>query len=157
MSVSMPPMLDAKAIGMRNLAADAPDTAAIETTMGSMRATVPVLLTKPPMRPVARTTTKNSLRGLPPPRRESLVPSILASPVLKMAPPTTNSPTIMMTIGFENPDKASCVVSIPDTVSVSRAMSATMSALSLPQTNPAAASMRVAMVIYMGWLLGELG
>ena len=106
-SVSIPPMLEANASGMRKREADAPVLAAIDTTMGSISATVPVLLTKPPISPVARTTTRNSRVGLPLPRRDNRAPIILARPVLKMAPPTTNSPTIIITIGFENPDRAS--------------------------------------------------
>ena len=48
--VSMPPMLLAKARGMRMRRELMPELDAMLTMMGSMRATVPVLLTKPPNR-----------------------------------------------------------------------------------------------------------
>ena len=149
--VSIPPILEAKASGIRKRDAEAPAPAAMETTMGSISATVPVLLTNPPIRPVARTTTRNRRVGLPLPRRDSRAPIIFASPVLKMAPPTINSPTIMMTIGFENPDRASCVVRMPVRVSTSKAIRAMISARILPHTKPAAASTRVTRVMSMGY------
>ena len=106
-SVSMPPMLDANAIGIRKRDGETDDAAAIDTTIGSIRATVPVLLTKPPMIPVASTTTMNSLVGLSPTNLDRFAPIFLASQELKTAAPTTKRPAIMITIGLENPESAS--------------------------------------------------
>ena len=107
MRVSIPPMLLANANGMSSRLALVFDLAARLTTMGIIRATVPVLLTKAPM---AAVTTMSSMN-----RRSSLSPAIdrifplifFASPVWKIAPPTTNRPIIIMTTGLENPDRAS--------------------------------------------------
>ena len=54
-----------------------------------------------------------------------------------MAPPTTKSPIIMMTMGDEKPARASAGVRIPRTSRAARAVSATMSALTLPHINMA--------------------
>lgn len=80
-SVIMPPMLLAKASGMRNREVPIPAPFAILTTMGSISATVPVLLTKAPMIEVTPTTSKNNLNSLSPASLRSRAPIILARPV----------------------------------------------------------------------------
>ena len=65
-SVIMPPMLPAKARGIRSLREDVPECEAILTTIGSIRAIVPVLLTKLPIRAVTSITRRKSLVWLVP-------------------------------------------------------------------------------------------
>ena len=67
--VIIPPRLLAKARGMSNRRDDVPAWAAILTTIGNISATVPVLLTKPPISAVTSITSKK--------RRVSLVPASL--------------------------------------------------------------------------------
>ena len=112
MRVIIPPMLLAKASGISRRPELIPALAAMLTTIGSMRATVPVLLTKAPMAEVPSITSRKRRVSLLPARRRSLELIIFASPVWKMAPPTMNSPAIMMTTELENPDRASDGVSI---------------------------------------------
>ena len=66
MRVSMPPMLPAKANGMSIRDDEMPAPRAMLTTMGSIRATVPVLLTKAPTAVVASITSTNSFFSLLP-------------------------------------------------------------------------------------------
>lgn len=98
-----------------------PELAAILITIGIIIATVPVLLTKAPINEVANTTKMKALVSLPLANCEMLLPTVCANPVCSMAPPTTNSHTIIMTIGDENPLNASLVVRIPVAVSTMRA------------------------------------
>lgn len=79
----------------------------------------------------------------------SLLPVSLASPVYMIAPPTTKSPIIMMTMGEEKPASASAGVRIPRTRSAARAVSATMSALTLPQMNRATVITKMISVVVM--------
>ena len=69
----------------------------------------------------------NNFNSLFPARRSILLLIILANPVLKIAPPTTNNPTIMMTIGLEKPESASSGVSMLNTINKTRAHRATRS------------------------------
>ncbi|MDD6900945.1 MAG: hypothetical protein PUE25_03845, partial [bacterium] len=64
-----------------------------------------------------------------------------------MAPPTTNSPTIITTTGFENPDSASAGDNIPQSIRIVSAQSATISALILPIMNMATVAKRTRIVI----------
>ncbi len=106
------PILLAKANGISKRLALRLALAAKLTTIGSINATVPVLLTKPPIPAVTSITNKK--------RRVSLFPAnfrireliIFAKPVWKIAPPTTNKPTIIITTELEKPDKASAGVRI---------------------------------------------
>ena len=149
MSVSIPPRLPAKASGMSSRDACRPDAAAILMMMGIMRATVPVLLTKAPINEVTIITSRNVSVSLPCDRAMSFCPVSLASPVCIMAPPTTKSPTIMMTMGEEKPARASAGVSIPEIIRAASAAIATMSALTLPQINMATVVMSIRIVIVM--------
>ena len=85
---------------------------AIETTIGSINATVPVLLINAPT--IATMTSSKIKRrsSLSPDHFNSRFPAIPASPVLKIPAPTTNSPAIIMTTEFENPASASAGVKI---------------------------------------------
>ena len=112
MRVIMPPMLLANAKGIRSRLGLVPAPAAMLTTMGSIRATVPVLLTNAPMPAVANITSRNSFNSLFPASFNILALIIFASPVWKMPPPTTNSPTIMMTTELEKPASPSSGVNI---------------------------------------------
>jgi len=67
------------------------------TTMGNIRATVPVLLTKAPMADVTIITSRNRRRALPPASFMMRPLIIFAKPVWNIAPPTTNRPTIIIT------------------------------------------------------------
>ena len=110
--VIIPPMLLAKARGMRRRRDDVPAAAVILTTIGSIRATVPVLLTNIPIAEVTIITRRKSLSSLFPARVITLLPIIFARPVWKMPPPTMNRPIIMMTVVFEKPESASAGVRI---------------------------------------------
>ena len=126
-----------------------PDAAAKLTMIGIMSATVPVLLTKAPMKEVTSITSRKVMVSLPRESAMSLLPVSLASPVCMMAPPTTKRPIIMMTMGDEKPAKASEGVSIPNTSSAAKAVRATMSALTLPQINMATVMIKMLSVIVM--------
>ena len=112
MRVIMPPMLLAKARGMSRRRGDVPAAAAMLTTIGSMRATVPVLLTNMPIADVTIITRRKSLSSLLPARVMTLLPIIFARPVWKMPPPTMKRPIIMMTVVFEKPERPSAGVRI---------------------------------------------
>ena len=114
-----------------------------------MSATVPVLLTKAPIKEVTSITSRKVMVSLPRESAISLLPVSLARPVCMMAPPTTKSPTIMMTMGEEKPARASAGVRIPKTRSAARAVSATISALTLPQINMATVMIKIISVIVM--------
>ena len=105
--VSIPPMLLAKASGISSRLARIFAFCAKLTTIGIINATVPVLLTKAPITAVTTISSKNNPNSLSPANVISLPEAFFARPVCTMAPPTTNNPTIIMTTGFENPDKAS--------------------------------------------------
>ena len=150
MSVSMPPRLPAKAKGMSRRELLNPPCAAMLTIIGIIRATVPVLLTKAPIADVASMTSKNALVSLPFAMPIIRLPTARARPVWSMAPPTTKSPVIMMTTDEEKPEKASDGVSMPERMSTTRAVKATMSLLRRPQMNRAmvtASTMRVIVIV----------
>ena len=134
---------------MRNRDDCMPDPAAMLMMMGIMRATVPVLLTKAPMKDVTSITRRKVMVSLPRESAMSLLPVSLARPVCMMAPPTTKSPIIMMTMGEEKPARASAGVRIPRTSRAARAVSATMSALTLPHINMATVITNMIRVIVM--------
>ena len=77
---------------------------------------------------------------------------ILASPVWKIAPPTTNRPTIMITTLFEKPESASSGVSMPKAISSMSAHRATTSERILPTAKKAAVTARIIRVINIGEL-----
>ena len=116
---------------------------AMETTMGIMSATVPVLLTKAPMTAVTTIIRRNSKRSLPLANVRMRPPTALARPVCTMAPPTTKRPTIMTSTGLEKPDNASVGVSTPVSSKPVRAQRATMSARGLPTTNKTIVDRRI--------------
>ena len=147
MSVSIPPMLLANAKGMSSLEGLFLLSMDMDTMMGIISATVPVLLTNAPMRAVTVTTSRNVAVSLLPARCMILWLAALASPVCSMAPPTTNSPTIMMTTGLENPESASAGDNIPQRIRIVRAQSATISALILPVTNRVTVARRTRIVM----------
>ena len=118
----------------------------MDTTMGIIRATVPVLLTKAPMIAVTSITSMKRAMSLPPASDIIFRLAALASPVWSMPPPTTNSPTIIITTGLEKPANASAGVSIPQSIITTSAHRATMSALSLPMTNITTVTMSIIIV-----------
>lgn len=150
MRVSIPPRLPAKASGMSIREAWNPPWAAILMMMGIIRATVPVLLTKAPINAVASMTTMNVKVSLPFAIFISLLPTVCASPVRRMAPPTTNRPTIMATIVDENPARASVGVRIPVQSKVANAEMATTSERMRPQTKKATVRIRTINVTVIG-------
>ena len=79
--VSMPPIELAKASGMSSREAFCFDSVAIDTTMGSISATVPVLLTNAPMNAVTSITNTNKPVSDLPAKPISFEPTIFASPV----------------------------------------------------------------------------
>ena len=145
--VAIPPMLLAKARGIRKRLGFMLAFIAILTTMGNIRATVPVLLTKAPMKAVTTIIKMNNFNSLFPANWSILLLIILARPVLKMAPPTTNKPTIMITIGFEKPDNASSGVKILQTMRSTSAQSATRSERIFPFTKNKAESAKMTRVV----------
>ena len=146
-NVIMPPMLLAKAIGISRRLGFMWKLAARLTAMGSSSATVPVLLTNAPIVEVTAISRMKSRNSLFPANLSILLLIILASPVWKIAPPTTNSPIIIITIGFENPDKASSGVRIWNTSSRISAQSATRSERIFPFMKKIAARTRMIRVI----------
>ena len=146
-SVSMPPMLLAKARGISRRLARIFAFCAKLTTIGIIRATVPVLLTKAPITAVTTISNRNKPSSLSPARVISLPDAFLASPVCTIAPPTTNNPTIIITTELENPDRASCGVSIPVSSRATRAHSATRSERTLPMAKNTAERARIMRVI----------
>ena len=150
MSVSMPPRLPAKAKGMSSRELLNPPCAAMLTMIGIISATVPVLLTNAPIADVASMTSKNALVSLPFAIPIIRLPAARARPVWSMAPPTTKSPVIMMTTDEEKPENASAGVSMPERMSTTSAVKATMSLLKRPQMNRAmvmASTMRVIVML----------
>ncbi len=142
-------MLLAKASGMRRRAGRVPVCVAMLTTMGIMSATVPVFETKAPMPAVTSTTSRNRRRSLPPASFIIFWLTALANPVWNMAPPTTNSPAIIMTTVDEKPENASSGVSIPKKSNAERAHSATMSERTLPAMNITMVMNRMISVVVM--------
>ena len=147
MRVIMPPMLLANASGISRRRDEVPAAAAMLTTIGSMRATVPVLLTNIPMAAVTIITSRKSLMGLFPASTMTLLPIILASPVWKIPPPTMNRPTIMITVVFEKPANPSAGVIIWARRRARRAQMATRSDLTFPLTKRAAATRSIINVV----------
>ena len=80
-SVIIPPILLAKAKGINSLPELTPAFAAMLTTIGSISATVPVLLTKAPMAEVPSMTSKKRRVSLFPASLSNLELIILANPV----------------------------------------------------------------------------
>ena len=134
MRVIMPPMLLAKARGMSRRRGEVPAAAAMLTTIGSIRATVPVLLTNIPIADVTIITSRKRRISLLPARVITLLPIILARPVWNMPPPTMNSPIIIMTVVLEKPERPSAGVRTWQSSSARRAQMATRSDLTLPLT-----------------------
>ena len=87
--------------------------------------------------------------SLPLAMRDMLLPADWASPVCRMAPPTTKRPAIIMTMGEEKPLNASLVVRTPVAVSTIRADRATTSPRTRPQTNMAIVTIRTIIVMVM--------
>ena len=86
------------------------------------------------MTDVTITTSRKSAISLPPANFIIRPPTAFAKPVCIMAPPTTKSPTIIITVD-EKPEKASTGVRIPNKSKAESAQSATMSERSLPIAN----------------------
>ena len=148
MSVIIPLMLLANARGMSRRLGFILALMAILTTIGIMIATVPVLLTNAPMNDVTAITRMKRRVSLFPARRISLELIIFASPVWKMAPPTTNRPTIIMTAVLEKPEKASFDVGsrMPIMTSSASAQRATISERILPDMKKTIVNIKVASV-----------
>ena len=147
MRVIIPPMLLANASGMRRRRDDVPAAAAILTTIGSIKATVPVLLTNIPMADVTIMTRRKRRSSLFPASTITLLPIIFARPVWKIPPPTMNRPTIMMTVVFEKPARPSAGVRICERSNARRAHIATRSDLTLPLTKKNAAKSNIISVV----------
>ena len=152
MSVSMPPMLPAKARGMRKRDDCRPAARAMLTTMGSIKATVPVLLTKAPTPPVVSMRSTKRRVSLVPAKLRMRLPIILARPVENIPPPTTKRPTIMMTMGLEKPERVSSGVSTPANTKAMAAQTATRSERMGPKTKRMAETAKMIRVAVMkGW------
>ena len=142
-------MLLANAMGISSRLVWMPPSAARLTRIGSISATVPVLLTNAPIPAVTSMVSTSRRSSLLPASFMILPPSILASPVRKMAPPTTKSPTIMTTMELEKPESACSGLKIPNTIRHSREHSATISERILPWTNKTADTPRMSSVVNM--------
>jgi hypothetical protein len=130
--VIIPLILLAKASGISRRLGFIFTLIAILTTIGIIMATVPVLLTKAPITEVTPITIRKSFVSLFPANFISLELIILARPVWKIAPPTTNRPTIIIITLLEKPERASSGVSTPARSNVARAERATISERTLP-------------------------
>ena len=124
--------------------------------MGSISATVPVLLTNAPIPAVTSIVSTSRRNSLFPAIFTILPPIILASPVLKMAPPTTKSPTIITTMELEKPESACSGPRMPNTIRHNREHNATISERILPWTNRMAETPRIISVVnisnqYSSW------
>ena len=150
MSVIMPPMLLAKASGMSRRLELVFALAAMLTTMGSISATVPVLLTNAPMADVTSMTSSSNRSSLLPASFRILLLIILASPVWNIAPPTTNRPIIMMTTELENPASPSSGVRMWKMSSASSTQMATRSERTLPLMNNMTDAMSMISVTSIG-------
>ena len=148
MRVIIPLMLLANAKGMSRRLGFILALMAMLTTMGIMIATVPVLLTNAPMNDVTTITRMKRRVSLFPARRISLELIIFARPVWNMAPPTTKSPTIIMTAVLEKPEKASLGVGsrMPIMTSNANAHNATISERILPDMKKTIVNIKVASV-----------
>lgn len=124
-----------------------PPSAARLTRIGSISATVPVLLTNAPMPAVTSMVNTSRRNSLLPASFMILPPIILARPVRKMAPPTTKSPTIITTMELEKPESACSGLKIPNIIRQSREHSATRSERILPWTNKTADTPRMRSVV----------
>ena len=147
MRVSIPPILLAKASGIRRVLAFVFVPAAILTMIGNMSATVPVLLINPPIADVVAITSKKRSRLFPRAIFIILLLIIFANPVCKIAPLTTNSPAIINTIGFEKPANASEGLRMFVKTSDKRAQRATMSDLILPKAKKTAETAKMIIVV----------
>ena len=145
--VSIPPRLLAKASGMSSSLELLCVAAARLTTMGSIRATVPVLLTKAPMTAVTSITIRKSVSLLFPASFIILLLIIFASPVCRIPPPTTNRPTIIIRTGFEKPARASAGVRMLNRSRDISAHNATTSERVLPIAKNIAEMAKMIMVI----------
>ena len=152
-SVIIPPMLLANASGISSRLEEILAFAARLTTIGSINATVPVLLTNAPMAAVTMITSNSSRFSLVPASFNKCELIIFASPVWKIAPPTTNSPIIIMTIEFENPDSASSGVRMWNKSRSTSAHNATMSERSLPIAKDTAEMASIAIAVHISALL----
>ena len=149
-SVSIPPMLPANASGINKREGFPPMERDMLTTMGSISATVPVLLTKAPTKAVANMSKTNKRVSFSPAKRRMPVPMRRARPVLKMPPPTMKSAPIMMTMGLEKPLNASSGVRTPVRTRERAAQIATKSARMRPLTKQTAARIKTTNVMVMG-------
>ena len=148
-SVIIPPILLANASGISRRLTLICVPIAILTTIGSIKATVPVLLTKAPMKAVTSTIRIKSFNSLSPANFRIRLLIIFAKPVWKMAPPTTNNPIIMITTELEKPVNASSGVRIPNIISNTKAQSATKSERTLPLIKNIAERNKTMRVIYI--------
>ena len=99
------------------------------------------------MADVTSITSKKSFVSLLPANFISLELIILASPVWKIAPPTTKSPIIITTTLLENPERASAGVSILKTNRATSEHKATISERTRPFTKKTTDSSRIKRVI----------
>ena len=149
MSVNKPILL-AKAMGIKNFFVEILALLAILTTIGSITATVPVLLTKAPINAVTSITKINNLLSLFPANRKIRLLIILANPVRKIPPPTINNPIIMMTTEFENPESASAGVSISVSIKANSAHKATRSDRTFPLMKNIEDTINIIIVVFSG-------
>ena len=136
-------MLPANAKGMSKRDEEMPAPRAMLTTMGNIRATVPVLLTKAPTTEVVIMSNTKSRVSLLPANPIMLVPIRLAKPVPKMPPPTTKRAAIIITMGLENPANASSGLSTPVSTRANAAHTATRSERMRPLTKSMAEMARI--------------
>jgi hypothetical protein len=145
-SVIIPPIDEAKAMGINILLGDIPAAVERLTTIGNNKATVPEFETKAPIPDVTNIIRINMRSSLPPAIRNIFELIIRARPVWKMAPPTTNRPTIIITTGLENADNASCGVITPPNIKHNNETKATTSDRTLPTTKATAVKTKTTIV-----------
>src|SRR5699024_129581 len=126
-NVNNPDILAIKDKGIKYFVGFFPMLSATLTTIGNMRATVPVLLRKAPIHATMTNNKTYNRFSLLPENRTIIFAPICAKPVRKIPAPTINNPAIIMTTWLEKPANASVVVKTPVNTSTNNAVIATRS------------------------------
>jgi len=146
-SVNSPPVLVAKARGMRKCDGTSPSRHTAETTAGSSVATVPVLLMKADRAAAPSMTTISSRRLLPAVARSITLPNQAVTPVRDSPSLTTNRAAMRMTVESLKPASAWGVVRMPARKSAIIDSKATKSARKRPWMNRAMVTIRMRKVM----------
>ena len=136
-SVSKPPVLEPKAIGINNLEGSVPMLHADAIVTGISVATVPVLLTTPESSPEPKVVINKSRVVLFLANLMNFSPAKAVHPVCDNPSPTMNNAAIMITVGLLKPERVSFRSNIPKRNKLNMDNKAIMSGVNLPQINRA--------------------